>query len=908
MTTPADRFGRVGAIFDAALDLSVDEQVAYVEQACAGDAELRDEVLGLLRAYTDSADFLDTPALQFAMPLLAEDDVLRPAAPRGPERVGSFRIVGVLGRGGMGEVLLAERDDGQFEQRVAIKLIQRGAAGLVRRFLDERRILARLEHPGIARLVDGGITDDGLPYFAMELVDGQPIDRYCDEHQLDIAQRLTLFQAVCDAVSYAHQHLVVHRDLKPSNILVTRDGQVKLLDFGIAKVLDTAGAGEDVTRTGVYVMTPEFAAPEQARGEAVSTVTDVYALGVLLYVLLTGTRPYEMHGKSPVEIERIICDTEPRKPSATFDTMSSDHSVVERAHARSSAPDRMRRLLRGDLDAIVLEAMRKEPARRYPSVAALHADIERLRAGLPVRARPAGSAYHLRKFVRRNRTVVAASAVTSLALVGATAFSTAQMREAQVQRDAAIQEAQRQRALSDVQTVLAGDARGPDGTPLTASERIALAETLLTRQFSAQPWLVAEVSAELANRLFELGDRVAQRALLRRTAELSVAADLPAQLAMTHCQRAHSLTWDLQIDSARASITDALAALARPGAGTDIVASTCLDAEGLVLLGEGKSDSALVVLSSAVERWQRVPNTTGNLGTLNNLASALRAVGRTREASQHQRHIVAALDSIGYRGTDILPNATSYLTSALFELGELAAVDSLMRALIHNQETVHGSYSSAVLNFLAGLAKLRLGDVDSADVWFTRAMRDTTEGAGGLTGWLPPALTQLRIEQGRLGEARAAFAQLPTGTVIRRANRAWFGAWIRYAGGDTRGAAALLEDSLGVLRGDKSAPPPVLAMPYVTAAEWRLAAGDARGADSLALLGRAAAAVDSLALQRSAYVGRAELVHARAQLALGDHAAAQQAAERAVVVLGHGYGPVSVHTARARALRDSIRP
>jgi serine/threonine-protein kinase len=568
----------------------------------------------------------------------------------------------------------------------------------------------------------------------------------------------------------------------------------------------------------------------------------------------------------------------------------------------------LRRFLRGDLDAIVLEAMGKEPARRYSSVAALHGDLARLRSGLPVHARPAGAAYRLRKFVRRNRTVVAALTFTLLALVTATGFSTAQMREAQVQRDAAVREAQRQRALSDVQTVLAGDSRGADGRQLATSERIMLAETMLARQFGAHPWLVAEVSAELSNRLFEMGDRAAQRAMLQRTASLALAAHLPAQLALVHCQRAHSHTFDLQIDSARTSIADAQAALARSGARTDLVAAVCLDAEGLVHLAEGKPDSALAVLSSAVEAAQRLTNTTIRLQTLNNLASALRAVGRTRDASQYQRRILSELDSIGYRGTDILPNATSYLTSALFELGELATVDSLVRALIHNQESVSGVYSSGVLNFLAGLAKLRLGEIDSADAWFTRALRDTTEGAGGLTGWLPPALTQLRIEQGRLTEARKAFAQLPTGSVIRRANRAWFDAWLRYAGGETRAAAALLEDSLRTLSGDRPAPPPALAMPFVMAAEWRLAAGDARAADSLALLGRAAAAIDSLALERSAYAGRAELVRARAQLTLGDRTSARQAADRAVVALTNGYGPASSHTARARALRDSIRP
>nr|MBA3585395.1 serine/threonine protein kinase [Gemmatimonadota bacterium] len=287
MTGPAERFRRIDALFDAALDLPPHERTGFVQRACEGDAELCAEVLRLVRAHADSAEFLESPALRFATPLLGEDDVLRPPAEGGLERVGHFRLLGALGRGGMGEVYLAERDDGQFEQRVAVKVIPRGAAGLVRRFLDERRILARLAHPGIARLVDGGLTSDGRPHFAMELVDGAPIDRWCDAHRLDIGKRLGLAGRVCEAVTYAHAHLVVHRDLKPSNILVTAEGHVKLLDFGIAKLLgqDAEGAEAPLTRTGIYPMTPEFAAPEQVRGGEISTATDVYALGVLLHLL-----------------------------------------------------------------------------------------------------------------------------------------------------------------------------------------------------------------------------------------------------------------------------------------------------------------------------------------------------------------------------------------------------------------------------------------------------------------------------------------------------------------------------------------------------------------------------------------------------------------------------------------------
>jgi hypothetical protein len=288
------------------------------------------------------------------------------------------------------------------------------------------------------------------------------------------------------------------------------------------------------------------------------------------------------------------------------------------------------------------------------------------------------------------------------------------------------------------------------------------------------------------------------------------------------------------------------------------------------------------------------------------LAEALRAAGRTREASVYHQRVIVELDSIGFRGTATLPNAMTAVTGALFELGELAAVDSVVGAAIRAHARAPGEYSSGMLNFLFGLAKLRLGETDSAEVWIARSMRDTTEAAGGLSFYLPPAITQLRLEQGRVPEARASLATLPSGTFVRRVNRAWLTARVRHAEGDRLGAASMLEDSLRVLATTGAKPPPSLAMPFVTAAEWRLAAGDARGADSLARLARAAGAVDSAALGRSAYVGRAELAVARAQASLGATSEARSAIDRAVAALANGYGETSLITRRARAFRDSL--
>lgn len=403
----AARFRRADSIFDAALDLPVEERAAYVARACGDDEALRAAVERLLRASESSGGFLATPAAELAAPFL-DPAALPPAGARAPQRVGPFRVVGEIGRGGMGAVYLGERDDGQFRQRVALKLVRSDAASdlLLPRFLRERQILASLEHPHIARLLDGGVTADGVPWFAMEYVEGEPIDRYCAQRAASLEERLALFRQVCAAVEYAHGQHVVHRDLKPSNVLVTADGGVKLLDFGIAKLLD-AGVDDDApaTRTSFQAMTPEYAAPEQLRGEPVTSATDVYALGVLLYELLVGERPYALHGRSPAEVERVVCTTEPPRPS----------TAVRRA---GSVPgDRSWRRLRGDPDTIVLKALQKQPERRYPSAAALAEDLRRLAEGRPVLARPDSLAYRTRRRLRRH--AVALAALTAVAVAAA---------------------------------------------------------------------------------------------------------------------------------------------------------------------------------------------------------------------------------------------------------------------------------------------------------------------------------------------------------------------------------------------------------------------------------------------------------------------------------------------------------
>jgi len=449
-----EEWQRVKPILESALELDPASRPAYLDAACA-DNWLRGEIDSLLLSHDQATADALNPGTQLHLSVEGEAALGLPAG----SRVGVYEITGEIGLGGMGEVYRAVRADGQYHQTVALKIVRAdlGSQLTATRFRNERQILATLSHPNIARMLDGGTSAEGLPYFVMELVEGQRIDEYCDAHKLATSERLKLFLQVCAAVQYAHQRLIIHRDIKPGNILVTTEGIPKLLDFGIAKILESSELAnwQEQTISLCRLLTPEYASPEQLKGEPITTASDVYSLGVVLYELLTGRAPYRVVTHTPHEISRAICEIEPERPSTAVRRMRVSAHPPERKSAlasslsavREGSPEKLGRRLRGDLDNIALMALRKEPQRRYASVEQFAQDIRRHLDHLPVVARKDTFGYRASKFITRHKVGVAVAALVTIALLSAMGVT---LREARIAR---AERARAERRFNDVRTL-----------------------------------------------------------------------------------------------------------------------------------------------------------------------------------------------------------------------------------------------------------------------------------------------------------------------------------------------------------------------------------------------------------------------------------------------------------------------
>ncbi len=838
--TDDGRWIRVRELFAAALEREPGARRAFLVEACAGDDELLAEVRSLLVAHEESSP-IDILAAEVMEPLRSGLH----GEPQEGDRIGAYRVLRRIARGGMGAVYLAERADDEFEQRVALKLVpsELGAEEIQRRFLVERQILAQLEHPNIARLLDGGRSDDGTPYLAMEYVEGARVDRYCDERRLSVTDRLHLFCSICDAVQFAHQNLVVHRDIKPSNILVTPDGAVKLLDFGIAKLLSEGPGDARGEQTRTRWMTPSHASPEQVVGGPITTATDTYALGVLLYELLSGHRPYQATTGTPAQIARQICEVEPERPSAIvertveLETPAGDVQRITPAavsSARDTDPRRLSRRLSGDLDTIVLKALRKEPERRYASAGVFADDIRRHLTGLPVQARPDTLGYRASKFVRRHRVGVAATALVILSLaagVVGTAWqagrATRQARIATEERDRARREAAKaeQATAFLVDLFQVADPSEARGREITASEILERGAERIDDDLADQPELKGTMMGVIGQVYMNLGRfddaRPLLEASLRLNAETlgedhqSVAASL-TNLARLYVQEARFDSADAllrqalaihrravepdsdriagainnlaelflnrrQLDSAEVYLRDAIAIRRNLGDDASVELATNLGNLAAVLSRRGEHDEAEALDREALETRRRtLPADHPDIAlSLNNLAVVLVRGGKTEAAEAPLREALEIRRKVFGPDHPEVAKTTGNLAAVLERLGDLEGAESLYREALESKraEFVGDHPSVAISLNNLGLLLLRKGDLDAAEPLLVESLEMRRRVFGDAHFDVARAernLGDLHMARGQTDRALALFrSSLAIGERTLPANHGW---------------------------------------------------------------------------------------------------------------------------------------
>lgn len=754
---------RISEIFEHASGLRPGaERNAFLVTACAGDEALRSELATLLAAH-DTPGALDRlgdllPAeLQAALP-----DEIAPDSTLGP-----FRLRRRLGHGGMGVVYLAERSD-DFHQRVAIKVLRAGpdATDLLPRFLAERRILARLEHPNITRLLDGGITPAGAPYFAMEYVEGAPIDQYCDHHRLTIRQRLALFATLCDAMQYAHQHLVVHRDLKPSNILVTVDGVVKVLDFGIAKLLDTSDGRAAATVTGPRFMTPDYASPEQIRGEHVTTASDVYALGVILFELLAGRRPYQFAGRFAGA--QGLLEESPTRPSLVVDEQA--------AESRATPLGRVRRQIAGDLDTIVLRALHPRAGQRYGTAGALAEDIRRHLSGRPVLARPDTLRYRARKFIARHRLAMVVLAHAAVGLTAAGIATAVSAHRARVSAQRAAIERDRAEAVTRfvVDLFAAADPQRVGGREVTAREVLDSGAARLARDLADQPISRAHMLEVLARSYRGLGRYPEAQRAIGEALSLRRGQQPPDTLALSLALEGLSHLYVLRgmTDSAAPAVFEVLALRRAARRSPDSLIATALNNVGSYYHARGALDSADVFLREAVREWRAVGDSGSRLvSALGNLAGLQSQRGRLAEAESLQRSVLELQRRLLPAGHPGIATALNNLGVTQYRLGNLAAARRDVEAALMIRRATLGEKHPDVANGLHNLAAIveRQADLDSAAALYRSSAAIKREVLGDSHPSLARTLGNLGMILKASGDVAGAESLLVTSLAIRRA-------------------------------------------------------------------------------------------------------------------------------------------
>ncbi|MET0658223.1 MAG: protein kinase [Steroidobacteraceae bacterium] len=731
------QWDRLQDLFSRALDVPLEQREAFVARECPDDAALAQEVLGLLACDMGTA----TGPLTNAMGNALDETTRQRRSALVGKMIGAYRVTAVLGHGGTGTVYLGERADDQYSAKVAIKLVDSAAVHpeLGMRFRSERQILANLNHPNIARLIDAGETEDARPYLVMEYVEGRTADVYCDQQRLSINERLELFLQVCAAVQYAHQNLVVHRDLKPANVLVTADGTPKLLDFGIAKLLDAgdAAAAQALTRMNDRLLTPEYAAPEQILGQAVTTASDVYALGTVLYELLTGMRPFVVPSSTTqLELERLICISDPPRPSTAIkraieDPAQGSAHVQDIANARDLSAERLASRLNGDLDAICMRALRKEPQHRYSSVEQLANDVRRYLANEPVSARQGNWFYYTHRFVRKHAFGVSAAVTFVLFVIAFAIVMSVQAQRIAAERDRATQERARAETVSSFMLDVFGaaDPFVSQGREITARELLDQAARRIDSGLAEQPEVRARLLEAIGQAYSRQGyyaravDHLERALQLRRQSpQVDRTAQTSVLVELAKAQRNNG-----KLAAANTTLRAALELLDRNNQQTGIARARVVAALGRLYLEQSDWRTAEKYLgeSAALTRASTAQEPFELVDILRDLSAAQLWKGDSVVAEKTSREAVAIARAR-------LPALHPSRVSAERFLGELLAISGhanaeaaeLLERVLQAFRTLYGEVNDDVADALDVLAKVRgqQGRSQEAEQLFRQAL------------------------------------------------------------------------------------------------------------------------------------------------------------------------------------------
>lgn len=881
-TDEQKRWHEISRYLDEALELDEQARVAWLREL-----ELKaPQVVTTLRSFLADRDQLE------AEPLFTQERIGLLRSALTGQRLGAYTLDHVLGQGGMGTVWLAHRSDGRYQGRAAIKLLNASLLGrpTEQRFVREGSVLAQLKHPNIAQLIDAGVAPSGQPYLILEYVEGERIDRYAHQKNLDLQARIHLFFDVLAAVAHAHSRLIVHRDIKPSNILVANDGTVKLLDFGIAALL---GPGDpELTREVDPGLTPEYAAPEQLRKQPVTTATDVYALGLVLFLLLTQKHPLEPEGKSVPDLARQTLEHDPPRAS----------EVAEPACAGA---------LRGDLDNIIAKALKKDPNERYQTADALAQDLRNFLSYQPVSARADSLAYRAKKFIRRHRGAVAASIAFAIILVGASIVTTVQMLEARRQRDAALYQSRRAEFQARFAYHIMSEVA--DEGPITIRDLMRKGMEVLEKNYGDDPRFVIGMLINISGRYMNLGDTNGEYAALVKAEQIARKLGDPEYIARVQCNTVETELAAGRPNEARERMRDGLENLAKVVDPALDRVTECGAAQARLLWAQGKLPEAITAAQKIAELLESKDATDdllyGTLATM--LAVMLREEGRNQEARDWNRRLILALEGSGNATGLSLINARHHQASDLYVAGEIRAALELQRPIVEQVvaqegiDNVPAGYTS-----LLGLYQVTVEETEAGLVWLNRAVEraSASEPSAQIGALMNRARAQVtlnrydravvdieaaeRLAQANPAENRAALRALR----LMRAE-------MLYAHGEFTTAHVLLDEMLREIGYPSTRVARRLAAMLALKARVQLALGENVAALDTARDAVLIAQKDAPEPNRSANVAAALMVLAEAQRANGDAAEARVAAKRAAAAFALGLGPDHSTTRAALTFR-----